>query len=108
MNEPATSLPEPGPQWVRIAEKNRPRVEFTLDGQTVTALEGDTVMTAVLTQRRSLRRNEFSAELRAGFCVMGACQDCWVATEDGHTVRSCSTAIVAGMRLLSGAKVCRP
>jgi hypothetical protein len=33
---------------------------------------------------------------------MGACQDCWVATEDGSRFRACSTAIAEGMRLVTG------
>ena len=76
---------------------------FTLDGRVVSALAGDTVLTAVLTQGQQLRRSEFSGEPRAGFCLMGACQDCWIATESGERLRACSTFIEPGMRLLSGA-----
>ena len=59
------------------------------------------MLTAVLTQSAQLRRNEFSGEPRAGFCLMGACQDCWIATADGARLRACSTFIVPGMVLLS-------
>jgi predicted molibdopterin-dependent oxidoreductase YjgC len=85
----------------RIAETQRAPVSFTLDGRPVQALEGDTVLTAVLTQSAQLRRNEFSGEPRAGFCMMGACQDCWIATADGARLRACSTFIAPGMALLS-------
>ena len=34
---------------------------------------------------------------------MGACQDCWMATEGGERLRACSRLIEDGMRLLSGA-----
>lgn len=85
----------------RVAETQRAPVPFTLDGRPVQALEGDTVLTAVLTHSAQLRRNEFSGEPRAGFCLMGACQDCWIATADGARLRACSTFIVAGMALLS-------
>lgn len=85
----------------RVAEMQRAPVPFTLDGRPVQALEGDTVLTAVLTHSAQLRRNEFSGEPRAGFCLMGACQDCWIATADGARLRACSTFIVAGMALLS-------
>ena len=88
----------------RLAEAGRPPVRFTLDGREATALAGDTVLTAVLTQGSALRHAEFSGEPRAGFCLMGACQDCWIATESGEQLRACSTFIVAGMRLVSGAK----
>ena len=85
----------------RIAETQRAPVSFTLDGRLVQALEGDTVLTAVLTQSAQLRRNEFSGEPRAGFCMMGACQDCWIATADGARLRACSTFVAPGMALLS-------
>ena len=40
-------------------------------------------LTAILMQADSLSKNEFSGEARAGFCQMGACQDCWVSLADG-------------------------
>ena len=89
----------------RLAETDRAPVRFTLDGEPRTALAGDTVLTAVLTHTGQLRHSEFSGEPRAGFCLMGACQDCWVATESGERFRACGTFIQDGMRLLTGAKV---
>ena len=85
----------------RLAETGRPPVAFTLDGVPATALTGDTVLTAVLTQHDRLRRNEFDAAPRAGFCMMGACQDCWVRTVNGQRLRACSTFIAPGMALLT-------
>ena len=67
----------------RLAETGRPALTFTFDGQACTALAGDTVLTAVLTQAERLRVSEFGGGPRAGFCMMGACQDCWVQHEDG-------------------------
>ena len=89
------------PLLKRLAETARPPVSFVLDGRPVTALAGDTVLTAVLTEAAQLRRNEFGAEPRAGFCLMGACQDCWIATESGQRLRACATFIEEGMRLLT-------
>ncbi len=85
----------------RLAETDRPCVAFMLDGAPCTALAGDTVLTAVLTQGERLRVSEFSAAPRAGFCMMGACQDCWMQREDGTRLRACSTYIEPGMRLRS-------
>ncbi|MET0210924.1 MAG: (2Fe-2S)-binding protein [Burkholderiaceae bacterium] len=97
------STSPPGrPLLHRVAETERAVVAFSLDGRPVEALEGDTVLTAVLTQSARLRRNEFSDEPRAGFCMMGACQDCWILTADGARLRACSTFIAAGMALLTG------
>ncbi|WP_394790546.1 (2Fe-2S)-binding protein [Rhodoferax sp.] len=86
----------------RVAETERQTVSFSIDGRPATALVGDTVLTAVLTQRAQLRLHEFSGTPRAGFCMMGACQDCWVATEGGARVRACSTFVTPDMALLTG------
>lgn len=86
----------------RVAETGRAAVAFTLDGEPASALAGDTVLTAVLTQAGQLRRNEFSDMPRAGFCMMGACQDCWIATAEGERLRACSTFIASGMALVTG------
>ena len=90
-----------GPLLHRLAETGRAEVPFVLDGVPCTALAGDTVLTAVLTQAAQLRRNEFSAEPRAGFCLMGACQDCWVQTAQGARLRACSTFVQPGMSVLT-------
>ena len=86
----------------RVAEKSRAPVHFTIDGQPATALQGDTVLTAILTQHAQLRRNEFSHEPRAGFCLMGACQDCWVMAASGERLRACTTFVTEGKDLTTG------
>jgi D-hydroxyproline dehydrogenase subunit gamma len=98
---PPGSSAERGPQFVRVAELQRTPLTFVLDGQTVSALNGDTVLTAILTQQRQLRQSEFSGEPRAGFCLIGACQDCWVRSEDGARLRACSTLLAEGMRIVT-------
>jgi predicted molibdopterin-dependent oxidoreductase YjgC len=95
--------PAAAPLLHRVAEKARDPIPFTLDGVACTALAGDTVLTAVLTHAGQLRRNEFSGAPRAGFCMMGACQDCWVQTGEGARLRACSTFVQAGMSLVTEA-----
>lgn len=85
----------------RVAGHGREPVDIFVDGQPVRAQVGDTVLTAMLTHGQQLRRNEFSGAPRAGFCLMGACQDCWVETESGQRLRACGTAVEPGMRLRS-------
>lgn len=80
----------------RLVEEDRPTLAFTLDGQPANGLQGDTLLTAVLTRSDHLRGSDFSAEPRAGFCMMGACQDCWVRLGDGRRVRACSTLLEEG------------
>jgi len=89
------------PLFKRLSETQRERVIFTLDGQTLEALAGDTIMTALLTHGMVLRHSEFSGAARAGFCLMGACQDCWVGSESGERYQACCTFIQPGMRLLT-------
>ncbi|RRI02035.1 (2Fe-2S)-binding protein [Mesorhizobium tamadayense] len=84
---------------VRLAERDRAQVQFFLDGEMRRALAGDTVLTAMLASEQALRRSEFGPEPRAGFCLMGACQDCWVWQEEGPRLRACSTPVTEGMRL---------
>ncbi|MBN6712745.1 (2Fe-2S)-binding protein [Pseudomonas capsici] len=80
----------------RLVELDRPVLSFTLDGQPASGLQGDTLLTAVLTASEHLRGSDFSAQPRAGFCMMGACQECWVRLEGGQRVRACSTLLQAG------------
>ena len=87
------------PLLKRVAETERPALTFMLDGEPIVALAGDTLLTAVLTHGERLRHSEFGGAPRAGFCMMGACQDCWMQLEDGTRVRACSTLVSAGMRV---------
>lgn len=96
------------PLLSRLAERDRPAVAFTLDGRPAQALAGDTVLTAVLTQGAQLRQSEFSGAPRAGFCMMGACQDCWIMTADAGRVRACTTFVKPGMAVLTGAGEAQP
>lgn len=89
------------PQFVRVAETRREPLRFFLDGREVVALQGDTLLTAVLMQQRRVRDSEFSGAPRAGFCLIGACQDCWMRTENGLRVRACSTLATEGLRVLT-------
>ena len=87
-------------QFHRIVDRPGRPVPFTIDDQPVEAREGDLLITAVLLHRAALRRFEFGAASRAGFCLMAACQDCWVRLADGRRVRACSTVVEPGMAVL--------
>ncbi len=82
-------------------QPSRATVHFVVDGLACTALQGDTVLTALLTQGTRLRDSEFSGQARAGFCLMGACQDCWVHTTQGQRLRACSTLLEEGLQLIT-------
>jgi predicted molibdopterin-dependent oxidoreductase YjgC len=87
---------------VRAIAPDTPQVRIRIDGGEATACAGDSVLVAVLTAHSALRRHEFSDEMRAGFCLMGACQDCWVWLADGSRVRACTTVVADGMHILTG------
>lgn len=96
------SLKSPMPVLQRLAGlPARQPIAFELDGLTCQGFEGDTVLTAVLAQGAVLRHSDAGAAPRAGFCLMGACQDCWMNTADGQRLRACSTPLTPGLRLLT-------
>lgn len=88
-------------RFQRLGETGRPQVSLSVDGLPVTALAGDTLMVALLTNGPALRRAEFGDERRAGFCLMGACQDCWVWTAEGERLRACGTEVREGLQILT-------
>jgi aerobic-type carbon monoxide dehydrogenase small subunit (CoxS/CutS family) len=84
----------------RVAEMSRPAVRIFVNGEALEVMAGDTVLTALLTRSDHLRRTETGGRPRAGFCLMGACQDCWVALEQGGRIRACSTLVTEDLRLV--------
>lgn len=84
-----------------MGEMARPLVRLDVDGTAVEAREGDTLLVALLTNGIGLRDSEFGDGMRAGFCLMGACQDCWVWTADGGRLRGCTTPVTAGMSIVT-------
>ena len=88
-------------RFLRLAEFDRAAVSIEIDGVTAVAREGDTLLVAILTNGGSLRLSEFGDGARAGFCLMGACQDCWVWTPEGTRLQACATPVAPGMRILT-------
>ncbi len=64
----------------RLVPREGAAIPFTIDGEPAEAREGDLLLTAILLHRSALRRFEFGDADRAGFCLMAACQDCWVSS----------------------------
>ena len=87
----------------RLRDTDRPPLHLTLDGAPVAGLQGDTLLTALLAGAAGhLRASEFGDGPRAGFCLMGACQDCWVSVEGLGRVRACATLARDGMKVMRG------
>jgi predicted molibdopterin-dependent oxidoreductase YjgC len=86
----------------RLLDQARESVAFTVDGLAAEARRGDTLLTAILADGLGhLRTSEFGDGPRAGFCLMGACQDCWVWTAEGGRLRACTTPVQAGMDIMT-------
>jgi len=88
-----------GPRLQRVADMDRQLIEIHIDGWQLSAMVGDTILVAMLTQRGLLRQKQEGEAAGAGFCLMGACQDCWVWLEDGRRVRACTTYVEPGLRI---------
>ncbi|WP_137177182.1 (2Fe-2S)-binding protein [Roseomonas sp. AR75] len=85
----------------RLLDQNRRPLTFVVDEEEITAKQGDTLLTAMLAAGLGhVRHSEFGDGDRAGFCWMGACQDCWVIVEGRGTSRACTTLVEPGMRVL--------
>ena len=86
-------------RFFRLGEANRAQLTIIVDDHPVQALQGDTLLVALLAAGNHVRQSEFGDGRRAGFCLMGACQDCWVRTENGTSLRACSTVVREGMKI---------
>lgn len=83
---------------IRLLDQDRAALTFTLDGAAVQARAGDTLLTAILAAGAGhVRQSEFGDGPRAGFCWMGACQDCFVIVEGRGARRACGTLVEPGM-----------
>ena len=97
---PTTSGASHAGQFHRLVPRDGVAIPFTIDGAPAVAREGDLLLTAILLHRASLRRFEFGDADRAGFCLMAACQDCWVSFADGSRARACTTLVETGMAVV--------
>ena len=88
-------------QFRRVARRSGPSVTLSFDGVSIRATAGDSVLAALLENGAFVRRLEFGAEPRAGFCLMGACQDCWVWSAAGGRIRACTTLVSEGLELFA-------
>jgi D-hydroxyproline dehydrogenase subunit gamma len=93
------AVPDTG-LFCRLVPRDGAAILFTIDGAPAEARAGDLLLTAILLHRSSLRRHEFGDAHRAGFCLMAACQDCWVGLADGRRLRACTTPVEPGMAVV--------
>ncbi len=96
------------PRFVRLHAAAPEPVRFAIDGTPAEAQPGDTLLTALLAAGKPLRHSDFGSESHAGFCLMGACQECTVQLADGRRVRACGTPVETGMNVLTDAPGATP
>ncbi len=85
----------------RVAPSTGAALHILVDGQPVEAREGESVLTAMLAVTGHVRELESNGEKRAGFCLMGACQDCWVWFGDAPRGRACTTLVRDGLEVFT-------
>lgn len=88
-------------QFRRVAHRSGPSVTVSFDGAPLVATAGDSILSVLLSHGLVVRLHECGDEPRAGFCLMGACQDCWVWSGHGGRVRACTTPVTDGMALFA-------
>ena len=94
----------PSGQFLRAVPRRGAALRLTIDGDAVEAVEGDSLLAVLLLNGKLVRHLEFSGAPRAGFCLMGACQDCWITLRDGGRVRACTTLAADGMAISTNSR----
>lgn len=84
----------------RLSSGRGELIEVKINGESVTAYAGETIHTVLMVNRGYVRFSDFGDGPRGGFCLMGACQDCWVSLQDGRRVRACATYVTTGLNIL--------
>lgn len=70
-----------------------------LDGQTVSAAKGETVLTVIQSLgQRQVARNDHD-QISGAYCGMGVCQCCLVKIDGRHKRRACQTLVRPGMQI---------
>ncbi|RYZ10450.1 MAG: (2Fe-2S)-binding protein [Comamonadaceae bacterium] len=81
------------------AVRRGPPLQFTLDGDTVSAFGGESVAAALFASgRRSLRRSPRDDQPRGAFCLMGSCQEClvWIGA---RKLPACQVPVTDGLEV---------
>ena len=77
-------------------------VILTVDGERVSARDGDTVSTALLAAgRQAVRRSAVTGEPRAPYCQMGVCFECLVEIDGVADRQACLVPVRNGMVVIT-------
>ncbi|HEV7845814.1 MAG TPA: 2Fe-2S iron-sulfur cluster-binding protein [Thermoleophilaceae bacterium] len=91
-----TRLPEQGGERI----ERDTEVSFSFDGRKVTALEGDTIGSALYVDGQRTFSRSFKYHRRRGLlCCAGQCPNCLVAVDGAPGVRACTEPVREGMKV---------
>ena len=75
-------------------------IEFTFDGESISAITGQSVAAALLAaNQRALRKTRFNNNERGVFCGIGVCFDCLVVIDGITNQRACLIEARQGMKV---------
>jgi D-hydroxyproline dehydrogenase subunit gamma len=74
-----------------------PAVTIHLDGQPLSAYEGESVAAAMLANGIAATRRTQGGALRGTYCAMGVCFECLVVVDGVPNTRACMTWVHEGM-----------
>ena len=75
-------------------------IEFTFDGESISAITGQSVAAALLAaNQRALRKTRFNNNERGVFCGIGVCFDCLVVIDGITNQRACLIEAGPGMKV---------
>ena len=75
-------------------------IEFTFDGEKISAIAGQSVAAALLAaNQRALRKTRFNNNERGVFCGIGVCFDCLVVIDGITNQRACLIEARPGMKV---------
>lgn len=81
------------------------QIMITVDGEQLTAIEGEPIAAALLAHGRKVMRHTCNRhEPRGVFCGIGRCTDCIMTVDGIPNVRTCVTPVRPGMVITSNCK----
>ncbi len=82
-----------------VEKKGKP-VEIFMDGNAISAYEGEPILAALLANGIKINRYTVKKqEPRGVFCGIGQCTDCAMIVDGKPNVRTCITPVKAGMMI---------
>ncbi|GAB4480892.1 MAG: (2Fe-2S)-binding protein [Anaerolineales bacterium] len=84
-------------RFVTLDSENLKPINFTVDGESYTAFEGDTIASALYAIGKRAWRRSRAGGLRGILCGIGHCFDCLVTVNGIPNIRACQTLVEPGM-----------